>query len=142
MSRRTHGSGVKSRAPEHMQTESWLEVRPGAILVHVRVQPRARAREVCGHIDGRLRMRVTEPPADGRANAAVVALLARLAGVARSTVVVSRGARGREKTLTISTGDPAAIATRLRGAVGEPGTGAGYPRHGARVRIDKPLRRA
>lgn len=86
--------------------------------MHVRVQPRARKREVCGHIAGRLRVRVTEPPADGRANAAVVALLAGLAGVARSAVVVSRGARGREKTLTISTGDPATLAARLRAAIG------------------------
>jgi len=105
-----------------MRTESWLEVREGGILVHVRVQSRARKREVCGHIDGRLRVRVTEPPADGRANAAVVALLAGLAGVARSAVVVSRGARGREKTLSISTGDPAAIATRLRDVAGDPVT--------------------
>jgi uncharacterized protein (TIGR00251 family) len=108
-----------------MRTESWLEVREGAIVVHVRVQPRAHTREICGHIGGRLRVRVTEPPADGRANAAVVALLAQLAGVARSAVVVSRGAKAREKTLIISTGDPGAIATRLRSAAGDPATGGG-----------------
>jgi uncharacterized protein YggU (UPF0235/DUF167 family) len=68
-------------------------------------------------IDGRLRLRVTEPPADGRANAAVVELVAGLINIAASAIVVSRGSRGREKTLTITVSDPDATATRLRSVV-------------------------
>jgi uncharacterized protein (TIGR00251 family) len=112
-----HRKAPAARPPERLRAVRWLEARAQAILVRVRVQPGARRRGVGGVIDGRLQLRVTEPPADGRANAAVVELVADLADVAKSAVVVSRGGRGREKTLTISASDPAAMAARLEASV-------------------------
>ena len=44
---------------------------------------------------------VREPPADGRANAAVVRAVARWAGVAPSQVAIVSGAAGRHKLIEI-----------------------------------------
>jgi uncharacterized protein (TIGR00251 family) len=46
-------------------------------------------------------VRVTAPPVDGRANAAVVKLLAKRIGVARGRVSVVRGERSRAKLVRI-----------------------------------------
>ena len=64
--------------------------RPEA-LVRLRVQPRASRDEVVAWQDDALRVRVTAPPVEGEANAAVRTLLARTLGVAPSTVEVVRG---------------------------------------------------
>jgi hypothetical protein len=94
----------------------WLAIASGAVCVRVRVQPRARAAGVAGVTGDRLRLRLTAPPLDGRANAEAVALVAQLAGVARSAVAVSHGETHRNKTLRVRTPDPAGVAARLAAA--------------------------
>ena len=68
----------------------------------IRVQPGARAARLLGWgDDGALRMSVREPAKEGRANQAVVALLAASLGVSRSRVRLSRGAASRLKRVEI-----------------------------------------
>ena len=74
---------------------------PGPAEIAIRVQPRASADAITGERDGRLLVRVTAPPLDGRANDAVCKLVARRAGVARSKVSVVRGERGRDKVIRV-----------------------------------------
>ena len=57
----------------------------------VKVQPRASANKIAGFRDGVLLVRVTAPPEKGRANAAVIALLADALGVAKTSVHITRG---------------------------------------------------
>ena len=73
-----------------------------SVRIRVRVQPRARASEIVGFDElNRLRVRVTAPPADGSANAAVVSLLASTLGVAKSSVLIENGLTSRMKTIRI-----------------------------------------
>lgn len=73
-----------------------------SVRVQVRVQPRACANEIVGFDEAdRLRIRVTAPPADGSANAAVISLLADVLGVAKSAVSIERGLTSRTKTIRI-----------------------------------------
>jgi uncharacterized protein (TIGR00251 family) len=67
----------------------------------VRVIPRAARDELAGMRDGRLLVRVTAPPLDGRANAAVCALIAKRAGVPKGAVSVVRGESSRDKHVRI-----------------------------------------
>ena len=60
-------------------------------VLSVKVASRASRDGVAGWRDGVLRLRVTEPPQDGRANAAVVALLAAALGVRKSAVAITAG---------------------------------------------------
>lgn len=67
----------------------------------VRVTPGART-ETLAIGEGRLVARVRAKPEDGKANAAVIALVAGALGVAPSRVELLRGATSREKLLRIS----------------------------------------
>lgn len=64
--------------------------------------------------DDHLKARVRAVPEDGKANAALIALIAKLAGVAKSQVSIAAGHTSRLKTLHIE-GDPAALIARLEG---------------------------
>jgi uncharacterized protein (TIGR00251 family) len=72
------------------------------LAVSVRVQPRASSNEVLDVRNGRLQIRTTAAPADGKANKAVVLLLASFFGIAPSRIRVIRGQTQRNKVLQIA----------------------------------------
>ena len=69
--------------------------------ITVRLTPRARVNEIAGERDGVLLVRVTAPPMDGKANAALCRLIAKRAGVGKRSVAVVRGAGSRDKLVHI-----------------------------------------
>ncbi len=69
--------------------------------IPVKVQPRARRNEVVGFQGDTLRVRVTAPPDRGRANDAVIELLAESLGVVKRDVTLVRGATSREKLVAV-----------------------------------------
>ena len=77
---------------------------PEAILLHVRVQPKARANAVKGWHGAALRVSVTAAPQDGKANRAVIALLAETFDVAPSSINLVRGAASRDKWFRLPQG--------------------------------------
>ena len=72
----------------------------------VKVQPKASRDQVVGYRDGVLQLRVVAPQDKGRANAAVVALLADALGVEKSRVRIVRGQSSRDKVLTVESLTP------------------------------------
>ncbi len=66
----------------------------------LRVTPRARREELTRDATG-LKAAVFAPPEDGKANAAVQALLAHALGVAKSRLVLLRGATSRDKVFRL-----------------------------------------
>jgi uncharacterized protein (TIGR00251 family) len=69
--------------------------------IRVRLTPRSARAGLAGWQDGDLRVKVTAPPVEGKANAALERLLAAVLHVPRSRVRVVAGARGRAKTVAI-----------------------------------------
>lgn len=69
------------------------------LTLEVRVKPRARTTGVTLHGDTTLVVAVNEAPVDGKANAAVIALLAKKLGIAKSSITIMRGQSGRTKVL-------------------------------------------
>lgn len=84
---------------------------PARLRVHV--TPRAARDGIDGVREGVLRVRLTAPPVEGRANAALVRLLARALGVPVRDVRVVRGHTAREKLLEIDGVDEGEIGRRL-----------------------------
>jgi len=70
------------------------------VIFTIRVTPRASANAVGGVRGGALVVRVTAPPVEGRANDAVVAVIAQALGVPRSRVRVEAGAAARTKRVS------------------------------------------
>ena len=83
----------------------------------VRVQARARRDEIAGERAGSLLVRVTAPPVEGKANAAVCRLLAERLGLAPGRIAVVRGASSRDKLIEID-GIEAVELRRLLGLRG------------------------
>ncbi len=99
----------------------------GGLRVALRLQPGARRTciEGLGKLaDGKvvLRVRVTEPPEGGKANAALVRLLAKTWKLPKTAIRILAGHGQRQKTLLIS-GDPAALEARLRNWLADLGGG-------------------
>ncbi len=71
------------------------------VLLRVYVQPKARKEQIVGLHGDRLKVAVTEPPDKGKANEAVVHLIAASVGTAPSNVSLIRGQTSRQKDLLI-----------------------------------------
>lgn len=96
---------------------SAFELRPDGIRLHLRVTPNAGLDRIDGAEtrDGGatvLRVRVKAVPDKGKANAAVIALLAKTLGVPKSAITLVSGDTARQKTLHIA-GDPDALGAAL-----------------------------
>jgi uncharacterized protein (TIGR00251 family) len=65
------------------------------------VTPRASRAKLGPLHDGRLKVAVTAPPVDGEANAAVIELIAKALGIAKTAVSVIGGASSRKKTIRV-----------------------------------------
>ena len=89
----------------------FLRRGPSGVTVDLRVQPRAR-RAALEAADGALKAQVTAPPEDGKANAAVIALLAGEWRLPKSSFDVIKGQTARAKTIRV-TGAPEAIVERV-----------------------------
>lgn len=72
-----------------------------ALVLKLRVQPRARNDALAGPHGDRLKVRITAPPVDGKANAQLCEFLAEVCGVPSAQVSVQQGETGRDKTLRI-----------------------------------------
>lgn len=79
----------------------WLRRDGDDLILRVRVQPRASRNEILDVRDARLRVRTTAPPADGKANKAVIKLLSDYLGIAPSKISLDRGMTQRDKQLRI-----------------------------------------
>ena len=102
----------------------WLTRHPDGARVALRVTPRATSSrvqgvEVNGAGNARLAVRVSAPPEGGKANAAVIKLLARRWRMAQRDFAVVSGAGARQKVLHVH-GAPDALIARLRAIEGDP----------------------
>lgn len=73
----------------------------GTAILTVYVQPKASRSAVCGVHDNCLKIAVTSPPVDGKANKAVIAFLAKLLNVAKRDVQLHHGQQSRKKQFFI-----------------------------------------
>lgn len=71
------------------------------LVLAVRVQPRASRDGIVGPAAGSLKVRITAPPIEGRANAHLVKFLAEVFGIPHSAITLMSGHGGRDKRLRI-----------------------------------------
>jgi uncharacterized protein (TIGR00251 family) len=79
-----------------------IQERDGVVTFSVRVTPRASRNAVEGEHGEALRVRLTAPPVEDRANAALCRLLAETLNVPASAVKIVSGAKSRTKRVAIS----------------------------------------
>lgn len=71
------------------------------LILHCQLQPKAASDEIVGLHGERLKVRITAPPVDGKANEHLIKWLSKLFKVSKSHISILQGETGRLKTLLI-----------------------------------------
>lgn len=80
---------------------AWYYWEQNCVIIQIRLQPRARCDEIAGPQGDRLKIRITAPPVDGKANAHLLKFLAQSFQVGKNQVRLLSGATSRDKRVTI-----------------------------------------
>jgi uncharacterized protein (TIGR00251 family) len=83
-------------------TDVSFREQDGAVTFVVRVVPRASRNQVAGVEGDALKVRLTAPPVEGKANEALVRFLAESLGVRRGDVTIVAGEHVRHKTIRVA----------------------------------------
>jgi uncharacterized protein (TIGR00251 family) len=92
----------------------WARADGDAVVLAIHVQPGASRSEAAGEHGHELKIRLAAPPVDGRANAALIAFVARRLDVPRSQVELISGAASRQKRLRVKGVSLDAVDAALR----------------------------
>ena len=83
-------------------TASWYRWDGADLILRLRIQPRASKDEIAGPHGNILKIRLTAPPVDGKANEHLRAFLGEQCGVAKSRVTLLSGESSRDKQVRIA----------------------------------------
>jgi len=72
------------------------------LTIKIYLQPKASKNEIVGPYRDGIKVRVTAPPVEGKANEALIRFLAKKFGISPSCIEIIKGLHSREKTLRIS----------------------------------------
>lgn len=87
--------------------------KAGAALA-IRVTPRTSKNEISEILnDGTVKIRLTAPPVEGKANEALVEFLSKILGVSKSRIEIVAGQTGRDKLVTITDMDAASVHEKI-----------------------------
>jgi uncharacterized protein (TIGR00251 family) len=81
----------------------------------VKVHPRAKKNAITGQAGDALKVALTAPPVDGKANAACIEFFAKLLNVPRSSVTIAAGQTSRNKVIRVA----GLTAQQIRDRLGE-----------------------
>lgn len=87
--------------------------KDGRVLLNVHVQPKASRNSVKGVHDNGVKLAITAPPVDGKANAAVIDFLASLLGVKKRELEICRGLHSRKKGVLVEGLEEDEIRSRI-----------------------------
>jgi uncharacterized protein len=91
---------------------------PSGSTFQVRVHPRAKTNAITGEVGDALKLALTAPPVEGRANQACIVFLAEVLNVPRSSVTIAAGGTSRNKVIRIAGVSADQVEDRLREALG------------------------
>jgi len=89
---------------------------PTGATFQVKVHPRAKKNAITGEVGDALKLALTAPPVEGRANRACVEFLAEVLNVPRSSVTIAAGENSRNKLIRVHGLNAAEVEARLKAA--------------------------
>jgi hypothetical protein len=87
---------------------------PSGATFQVRVHPRAKKNAITSHAGEALKLALTAPPVEGRANEACIAFFAEVLNVSRSSITIAAGESSRSKLIRVAGMSAAQVQARLR----------------------------
>ncbi len=79
-----------------------IQDTPVGVTFAVKVHPRARKNAITGELGNALKLSLTAPPVEGKANAACIEFFANLLNLPRSSVTIASGQSSRKKVIRVS----------------------------------------
>jgi len=95
-------------------TSPFLKARKEGLTLQILLAPRSKSNSIRGMHGDRLKIALTAPPVDGKANAALCKFLAKLFGVRLSDIAVIHGLTSREKVVAVAGVELAAAESILK----------------------------
>jgi uncharacterized protein (TIGR00251 family) len=92
---------------------------PAGATFSVKIHPRARKNAITGVVGDALKLALTAPPVEGRANQAVIEFFADLFEIPQSSVTIASGATSRNKIIRVAGLTKAAVAAILAARLGD-----------------------
>ena len=87
---------------------------PSGATFAVKVHPRARRNAVAGELGDALKLSLTAPPVEGRANQVCIEFIAELLSVPKSSVSIAAGHSSRQKVVRVARLNSAEVRARLK----------------------------
>jgi len=91
-----------------------LRETPLGVTFAIKVQPRAKKNAISGELGGSLKISLTTPPVEGRANDACIEFFANLLKVTRSSVTIAAGQNSRNKVIRVAGVTAQQVRDRLK----------------------------
>ena len=79
-----------------------IQQASSGVTFAVKVHPRAKRNAITGELGGALKLALTAPPIDGRANEACIEFFANLLNLPRSSITIASGETSRRKIVRIA----------------------------------------
>ena len=84
-----------------MSLKPSIRAKDSGVILHLRVQPKSSRNQLVLEPSGQIRLAITAPPTDGKANKAILQFVAKYFGVPRRSVELISGEKSREKSVFI-----------------------------------------
>ncbi|GGZ51705.1 DUF167 family protein YggU [Paraglaciecola chathamensis] len=94
-----------------------VQIKDAELQLRIYIQPKASRDEIVGMHGDALKIAITAPPVDGKANAHLCKYLAKQCGVAKSKVAITKGQLNRHKTVVVC--EPAVIPEAIQTLLNE-----------------------
>ena len=85
-----------------MSNENWFKWQDGDLILKIKVQPKSSINKFFEPEEEEIKLKITAPPVDGKANEAVIKFLSKLFGVSKSSITILSGETGRHKRIKIA----------------------------------------
>jgi len=79
----------------------FIEQRNNQLLLHVKVVPNSSRTQLAGTLGNALKIKVAQPPEDGKANKALIAFLAEILRIPKNNIALVSGQTRPQKTLQL-----------------------------------------
>jgi uncharacterized protein (TIGR00251 family) len=90
-----------------------LQESESGVTFAVKVHPRAKKNAITGELGDALKVSLTTPPIEGRANEACIEFFAKLLKVPRSSVTIASGQTSRNKVIRVAGISAAELRNRI-----------------------------
>ena len=105
------------RSASRVSTQTMIDLKESqaGTTFAVKIHPRAKKNAITGQVGDALKVALTAPPVDGKANDACIEFFAKLLNVARSSVTIAAGQTSRNKVIRVA----GLTAQQVRDRLGE-----------------------